>query len=364
LAELTRTHLVAEPIPGRFAFHDLLRAYATELAHSHDSDNERSMALHRVLDHHLHTAHTAALLMEPNRDAITPAPAQAGVTPEHFSGHGHALAWFTIEHPVLLALIQRAADTGFDTQAWQLAWTLTDYFDRRGHWYDWTATQRTALDATQRLADRRGQAFAHRSLARVCCRLARYGDADTHLKYALDLYSALGDQIGQAQTHNNLGGVLDRQGRHREALSHAQRALDLSRAAADLAGEADALGNIGWSYAQLCDHEQALTRCQQALDLHMKLGDLEGQASNWDSLGVVHSHLGRHHQAITSYQHALDLFRDLGDRYNEADVLAHLGDTHHASGDLDAARFAWQHALVIFDQLGHPDADLVRAKLQ
>jgi hypothetical protein len=32
LAELTRIHLVAEPAPGRFAFHDLLRLYARERA--------------------------------------------------------------------------------------------------------------------------------------------------------------------------------------------------------------------------------------------------------------------------------------------------------------------------------------------
>jgi hypothetical protein len=32
LAEAIRAHLLAEHAPGRFGFHDLLRAYATELA--------------------------------------------------------------------------------------------------------------------------------------------------------------------------------------------------------------------------------------------------------------------------------------------------------------------------------------------
>jgi DNA-binding SARP family transcriptional activator len=55
LAELTRAHLLAEHAPGRYGFHDLLRAYATELARTHDSQNVLSAAAHRVLDHYLHT---------------------------------------------------------------------------------------------------------------------------------------------------------------------------------------------------------------------------------------------------------------------------------------------------------------------
>ncbi|MFK5687966.1 hypothetical protein ACI3GN_15500, partial [Lactiplantibacillus plantarum] len=41
LAELTRAHLIEEQAPGRYAFHDLLRAYAAELAHSHEPRSER-----------------------------------------------------------------------------------------------------------------------------------------------------------------------------------------------------------------------------------------------------------------------------------------------------------------------------------
>ena len=65
LAELTRAHLLAEHVPGRYAFHDLLRAYAGELARAHDDPGAQDAAVGRVLDHYLHTAHNAAVLMEP-----------------------------------------------------------------------------------------------------------------------------------------------------------------------------------------------------------------------------------------------------------------------------------------------------------
>ena len=60
LTELTRAHLLAEHAPGRYTFHDLLRAYASELASAQDGPADRDAAVHRLLDHYLHTASNAA----------------------------------------------------------------------------------------------------------------------------------------------------------------------------------------------------------------------------------------------------------------------------------------------------------------
>jgi len=49
LAELAYAHLLTEHSPGRYAFHDLLRAYATEQAHTYDSDHDRHAAVVRIL---------------------------------------------------------------------------------------------------------------------------------------------------------------------------------------------------------------------------------------------------------------------------------------------------------------------------
>jgi hypothetical protein len=62
LEELTGVSLLAEHVPGRYVLHDLLRAYAAELARAHDREDVRRTAIHRVLDHYLLTAHAAARL--------------------------------------------------------------------------------------------------------------------------------------------------------------------------------------------------------------------------------------------------------------------------------------------------------------
>ncbi|MQA88377.1 MAG: tetratricopeptide repeat protein [Streptosporangiales bacterium] len=363
LAELTRAHLVAEHTPGRYTFHDLLRAYATELARTLDTQTERRAVQRRVLDHYLHTACAADRLLYPFRDPIMPVQAGPDMTSEDLADHRQAMAWFTAEHPVLLAAIRQAAGNGFDTHIWQLAWTLTTFFVRQGHWHQLVAAQRAALAAARRLTDREGQAHAHRDLARAYALLDRFEDAHPHYRQALDLFGELGDHAGQVRTHLGLGVVFDRQDRHDQALRHAQQALHLSQAAGHRAGEATALNALGWYHVRLGDCQKALTRCQRALILHQNAGHRAGEANTWDSHGYAHHRLGHHRDAVAYYRRALDLFQDLGGRYNEADTLTRLGDAHYSGGDSDAARDAWRHALAILDEFGHPDADRIRAKL-
>jgi Tfp pilus assembly protein PilF len=365
LDELARASLLAEHTPGRYTFHDLLRAYATDLTHTLDPDTQRRAAAGRLLDHYLHTAYAADRLLNPHRHppALTLVPPAPGVTPEHPADHQQALAWLTAEHPVLLASAGHAAGGGFDGHAWQLAWTLTTFHDRRGHWHDQAASWQSALDAAGRLRDPAAQAYAHRALARAHTRLGRYQRAHTHYRDALDLHHLAGDHAGQAQTHGNIAFLWERQGHPDQALDHARRALTLYRAAGDRRGQATALNAVGWYYALLGDHQQALTHCEQALTHYRQLGDRHGEAATWDSLGYAHHHLGHYPDATDCYQHALDLLRDLGHRYEEADTLTRLGDTHHTAGDPAAARTAWQHALAILTDLDHTDAEAVRAKL-
>jgi DNA-binding SARP family transcriptional activator/tetratricopeptide (TPR) repeat protein len=363
LAELTRAHLVSEREPGRYTFHDLLRAYATEHAHTYDTETERRAALHRMFDHYLHTARAAALQLQPHLDPVTLAPPQEGVTVEQFADYGPALAWFATEHTVLLATVQQAGRTGFHTHLRQLASALTDYLDRQGHWHDWSAVHHTTLNAAQRSNDVAGQAAAHRGIARAYIRQGRLDDAHTHLRQALDLYTVVGDDDGRAHTHRFFGQLHEFQGRSAEALRHCEQALDLYRGTGHRIGQAIALNDIGWHSIELGDYQQALTHCLEALELQQELGDRVGQAHTWDSLGYVHHHLGSYDEAVTCFQRAADLYRELGDRYELARTLTRLGGTHQSRGDLAAARHAWQRALNVLDDLGHPDAAQLRTRL-
>jgi DNA-binding SARP family transcriptional activator len=363
LSQLTRANLLAEAGTGRFAFHDLLRVYAAECAHSADSEPARRAATHRALDHYLHTARSAALLLHSQRDTFTLDPPAPGVTPESITGYDDAMAWLEAELRVLLAMVGQAARDGFDRHAWQLPLTLTTFFDRRGYWRAYPVDYNAALAAARRLGDRNGQALVHQTLGHVDIVLGSYRGAREQLETALAVYRELGDRAGQGHVHIGLGYVHDRQGVHRESLAHCVQAHDLYLAVGDRTRQASTLNNIGWCHAQLGDYERALACCEQARDLHQELGDTDGEASSWDSLGYARHQLGQHAAAIACYERALALFRDLRDRGSQAEILGHLGDAHGAAGDPAAAGDAWRQALAILDDLHHPAADDMRARL-
>jgi DNA-binding SARP family transcriptional activator/tetratricopeptide (TPR) repeat protein len=364
LGELTRANLIAAgQAPGRFTFHDLLRAYAAGLADRTEGDAGRREAIHRLLDHYLRSAHAAATALYPAYDQTIPGAPLPGVQPERPAGHGQALAWLGAERQVLLAVISLAADTGFDEHAVAIPMALATFFDRRGYWQDCAATQRIALAAAQRREDRMGQACAHRFLARALIRFESYEDGQGHLTRAMDLFAELGDRVGQARSHLAIAMAFGQQDRHCEALGHAEQALPLYEAAGRRAGEASALGAIGWYAAHLGRYEQALACCQRAVDLHAELGNHDGELEAWTGLGYACHHLGRYAEALTCYQRAAALCREVGNRYNEAEALTYMGDTHHAAGHPEAARDAWLQAAAILDDLHHPEAERLRAKL-
>ncbi|MFE2424007.1 BTAD domain-containing putative transcriptional regulator [Streptomyces hokutonensis] len=363
LAELTRTHLLTEHLPGRYSMHDLLRAYAGELARTEDSDTDRHQATYRVLDHYLHTALRAQSLLGPPADRIVPSPAQPGVAPEEPTDREEAMAWFTAEHPVLLAALQQAVQSGFDTHVWQLAAALTPYHQRQVLWSDWAATHTAGLAAGRRLADGAAEACAHRNMGNAASALGRPAEARAHLERAADLYRQLGEPSGTAHTQLALGKVSAQQGRHTEGLEHSRQAAQGFHAAGDRAWEALALNNVGWDHAVMGEYRHAITYCEQALILVKDTGHVSGEAHTWDTLGYAHHHLGEHSEAATCYERAVALFHDIGDRYYEADILAHLGDTHHAARNPEAAREAWTLSLALFEELDHPDAAALRARL-
>ncbi|MGW2327580.1 AfsR/SARP family transcriptional regulator [Streptomyces sp. NPDC001700] len=365
LAELTRAHLLTEHTWGRYTFHDLVRAYATELVEDQDTEATRHAALHRMLDHYVHTAHPAALLLSPDTDLIPPGPPLPGVTPEALADDRQALDWLTAEYTGLLPAMERAATSGFDAHLCHLAWALEAFFDRRGHWHDWHTAQRAALDAAHRLGHPEWEAFATRSLARVDGRLGHYAEARTGLDRAAEVFERLGDTVRLANTHRSLGWTSDQQGDLAAALGHNQRALELFRAAGHRAAEARVLNAVGWYLSQLGRYEQALAHCEQALAMMRETGDRYGEAATWDSIGHAHHHLGQYKQAVIGFHNALTVYRELGVPYQEADTLTRLGDTHQATGEQATARDSWRQALTLFTELGRAgEADDVRARMR
>ena len=363
LAELAGAHLLTEHVPGRFTGHDLLRAYAAELAAEGEDEAGRALARRRLGDHYLHTAAAAGRRLCPARPAVTVGAAQPGTVPEKFTSYAEALAWFSAEHQVLLAVADAAAAACDDACAWQLPAVLTDYLNREGHWHDLAALGRAALAAAEQAGDGLGRAHAHASIGVANLRVGCYGTARTHLLRASSLFREAGATAWQARNHLTVGVLFDRQGRHDKARRQAERALSLYQGLGYRAGEAHALENLGWHLAMLGAGPAAVVHCRQALDLHREVGNLVGEAHAWDHLGYAMHLVGDDAEAIACYRRALKLLREVRDRAEQGGVLARLGDIYSAVGNKAMAKAVWRRALAILEELHDLGADEVRSRL-
>jgi DNA-binding SARP family transcriptional activator/Tfp pilus assembly protein PilF len=364
LDELAGVHLLSEHAPGRYAFHDLLRAYAIEQGPTQDDGREQ--ALHRMLDHYLHTAAAGhRLLVPPQEKPIRlPEPA-AGVAVHPLPDHSAALDWFDQEHDCLLAIQQLVSTYGWDVQVCLLAWAMDGYHSRRVHLHDRASSWRLALSAAERLGDPVMATMAHQNIARTHLPVRENTDALGHLQHALTLAEKTGNVEEQARAHYLMAAAWDQDGDHHQALDHAGRALRLFGTVNNAVWQANTLNAMGWYQINLGRYAEAQACCESALALHrLHLPGNGDDAATLDTLGLVAHHLHDHDRALDYYHQALAQCRDDGDTFTEADVLDHLAETYLARHDRARARDAWKHARDLYQaQYRLTDAQRVSRKI-
>jgi DNA-binding SARP family transcriptional activator len=359
LAVLTRAHLVAEHVPGRYALHDLMRVYASDQARDTDSEPERAAAVGRVLDHYLHTARDGAAMVLPSLGPIPLAQPSPGTAPEQFSTHEQALAWFEAEYHVLLAAMTLGVDSGLEIHSWQISFVTYPILATQGHNAEWTAVKRMHMAA----AVRDDAAMVASGARDHPGTLGDYQWVPQYYANCLKLYQQLGNRRGQALSLYGLAVIAEYQGQYAEALTYAEQSASLCHDIGDKTGETELLNTAGWYHALLGHYPRARELCRQALALNTDYGSRHLEGDIWNSLGYTEYHAGDLGEAATCYERALNIFQAVGDRWGEADTHTNLGDVRFAVGEMLQAREAWQQALAILDDLQHPDAAKIRAKL-
>ena len=361
LDELRRSSLIERDRVDDVILHDLLHAYALELVTAGPAA-EREAARHRLIGHYLSTAETADRLLDPARMVIDGVEPADGCVAEALSDGEAAMAWFRRRHQPLLAMLAEAPRAGLPGHTVVLAFHLTTYLVRQGHFQDEITSQLASLAAGRDTTDRPAQARAYRAIARAEIQLGRPDEALRRLRQAIAASIEGDDRRGEANTHLVVAWLLDTQHRPEEARQEARLALDLVESPRlDLYPYA--LNALGWYEARVGRHAEALEHCAAAAAMFAEAGDERGEAETQDSLGYIHHQMDHLAEAVLHYRRALAMYRALGDRHGQGETLAHLGDTHEAAGNLELARAAWRQAADTLTEINHPTVDAVRAKL-
>ncbi|GGP58281.1 AfsR/SARP family transcriptional regulator [Saccharothrix coeruleofusca] len=364
LAELAGVHLMVEARPGWFTFHDVLRVYATVEARS-DSADEQAAARERVLDHYLHSAFAAVMLVHPQRDPcpVPFEPPALGVVVERPADADAAWKWFDQEYQALLGAFDAAVEAGRDLLAWQLCWTLTTVFERRGRWRDWLAMLDSAIAAATRTGHEAAVALLVYNLSHACQRVEDIDGAFAALRRCLMLFEKLGDHAGLGRAHRGLAWMHEISGRPEDALVHGRLSLEHYLAADHQLGVAGARSALSLYHAQLGDYEAALEEGHLALRLNRLIGHAYGEANTLDNIGWAHHVRGDHVEAVRYFQESIELFRKQGASALEIEVLQHLAEAQKAGGDSAAAAATWRRAVELSDGFQHRYAEELRTRL-
>lgn len=366
LRELTGAHLITEHQPGRFVFHDLLRAYAGELARHVDDSERREAATRRMLDHYLHTAVAQAVRLNPYRAPITLTPPVAGtLLPAVLPAES---VWFDTERDALLAAVRVADSLGLGAHVWQFVWALTPYLqDRRCYWAESTELAALALTSATRAGDRWWTGYLRNTLGRGYLRMGRYAESREQYEHAIAVGHETGNSLRLAHAYAGIAaGVIESD----EALTPEQtaeteellaRAAALYRSIGSSHGEADVeqyLGDLFMRNPATLD--RAGPHVTRAAALFRELGTRVGDA-------FVHVYEARRRMrdgdfpaAITHLQEAIGMYTET---FVRAKCMVALAECHDRLGETGEAADVRRAALGLLDGFDNAAVRRLRAQI-
>jgi DNA-binding SARP family transcriptional activator/Tfp pilus assembly protein PilF len=310
LEDLLACHLLREPTPGRYRYHDLLREYAYGLSASEDSEQDRRDALARLTRFYVTTADLADRMANPHRVRLAPSalllPAPAPSLPHPAA----ARAWLAAERGNLLALESHLRADGEDGIAARLASSVTGFLQSECYWQD-----------------------AKRVLQHAVAHWDRTGEDEPALCRALIDLCAADASIGE----------------YAEATTAGERALELARTLADEPAEAEALRVLGTLKWHLGENRSALVLLQESFVLTSHSGDVWKMARSRNNIAVALLFLGERGRAQEYFREAVTGFREAGDGIAAAQTLNNIGELQMLAGDAPSARHSFEESLAFLD---------------
>jgi tetratricopeptide (TPR) repeat protein len=363
LAELTRANLLEQHAPGRYRFHDLLRAYAAECAAHDETAEDRDAALRRYLDHYVRTGHRMNRQHLPQAHIFVPDPPPSDIAGLTFADMQDFMGWWDTECANIVAAIRQASRLELHPYAWQIPHSLVHPFQLRGKTTDLVAACHTALASVRHLGDRTAEAHVLNDLGTAYYAHNEHTEATRAFEQALALHHEIGDPFYEGMANNNLALLYLSEQRYSDADGLLQRGLELERQAENAFGQGNVHSTLGRLRHELGQIDEAIEHFQKALLLYREIGEEYGVGFVLHGLAETYADADRKPEAIDTYWQVAAHRREIGHRQGEATSLQALGTVLRDSGDIDGARAAWRRALTIFEELGDPEADRLRATL-
>lgn len=352
---LAAASLLEETSPGRWRFHDLIRAHARQMTAARDSDDERAAATGRVIDYYLRASAAADLLILPGRLRIAAAFGLPVRCPPAHADTAAALAWLDAELANLLAAQETAADQHRHPAVWQFADTLWGWCSHRQAYQAWQALCERAIASARACGDARAEVFTSVRLA--SCHIAR-GDIEAAAPIAATAITTAwvnGDRAGEGSAREHAAICALATGDYHGAIAHCQRGLDCWRRTTEhRRAEALLLRLLGRAYARLGDYPQADAHLDAALSIFRELGEQQHTARTMYVIASTRLDAARPEDAISLLRQAWPLMEADDHPLHLSELLTSLADAHSHAGDISQARDCLHQVTALHQRLDLP----------
>ena len=354
LDDLVGAHLLEQPQPDRYQFHDLLRAYAADRVRSDEPPEIALAAVRRGLLWYLGAATAAVRAMVPESaggfDFVQPT---SELSIPAFADYAAANSWYLRERANLVEATRLAADLAMHDIAWQLPAVLHDAYADRNQLDDWLTTATTGLAAAREVGDRLGEAMLLRSLGTAHNQAGQRIEGARFHATALEIYRELGDRLGELRSINAIALGHLRSHQLDDALALFRQANAVATEAGSAYWSALTLGNIAQASLALERLDEVIPMFEETLRLSRELGDRFGEGDAIGALGESYRQLGRPAQAKPLLEEALSIARDLDNRVWEAYWLLRYGRAQVDLGEVGDALTAYQRVAALQRRTGH-----------
>ncbi|WP_410600992.1 NB-ARC domain-containing protein [Amycolatopsis sp. lyj-90] len=366
LVALAGAHLIEPVAGGRYRFHDLLRAYAADLARRHDADEDRDRALESMLTFYTHTARIAdhhLYHVFPEMPAVVAEPDH----PHPIADLDEAWAWLISERTNILAGLQYAAKHRLDHHTIPLAQACR-FLCSTGSAHEWIDAHGVGIAAAKRIGNRTQEAHLLLSRGETTSKLGWWDQSYADFDRAVTLARQLDDTRLQVFGLNGHGLLSLRQGQFEEAVRLLELALPLSKGIDTGRIEAVIEGSLSTAHLSLGDSQLALEHAERGLYLRRQAGDPAGEA-----FALTHMDMARAWRRLGDPETAIALCRDaialghstpVNRSTTIADPLEVLASCLHELGHTSEAVTCWKEAAAVYDENGRTsEATEIRQRL-
>ncbi|MEU4447313.1 BTAD domain-containing putative transcriptional regulator [Actinosynnema sp. NPDC050801] len=356
LERLTADHLLDSRTPGRYEFHDLLRAYSRELS---DAEDDRTDALRALVEWYVRAAEAAAARTpsyRPRAGAALPAEAaEFDIGPVADPGE-----WGRYELLNLAAVTRVAAERGWHEQAWRISdavWWIVDLLPRGD---DLVRIFLTGHDSVRETSLSHLSGIAVNHLAWIYSQVNRHDAAVDAYERGLAIAVRDGDRRLEGVIEANLGGAYSRIGRYEEAVEHLSRGLAVARDQDDHHRQAAAHFNLAYNLLRLYRYEDSLEHGRRARALFDGQGDEYHSARTTSVTAAACRAMGRFTEAESFLREGISALTAFADPLGQSYLFDELGTVLLCLDRRAEALESWRKALAIYDEYERDLAGVVR----